>query len=393
MATAPHQDAHSVFIVQVHGAKRWCVHRPPSAWTLKALQRGKNGDVISPDDDVAMGEAVLNVTLRPGDVLYIPRGYFHHTATSSAALSAEDVNGLPRAATPEQPPAEAGEPSMALTISVLSEDVFALWLYLLGEAVQAAAAERSRRARRPGRGGRARDAPRRRVLGLASRRSQACGQGGGEGRDGRGGRGGRGGGGGGIGSRLRECAACPRAICAVGASRSAFTQRDARRHGGSARSSSVGRRQIGSDGCTLPKWLRSTEPRAPLLALDAALERKRIPCTRLGQIGPCWLRSRGSCRSRAPMTPAVDVDGIFLMEKRDKSYVPEDRCLPRAGRGASKFYVGMAEPRHRAGSGAGYRHARIVTSRALDGRAAARLSCGGERHAPMRCGAPAPAAG
>ena len=47
-ATAPHQDSHSVFIVQVHGAKRWCVHRPPSAWTLKALQRGKHGDVISP---------------------------------------------------------------------------------------------------------------------------------------------------------------------------------------------------------------------------------------------------------------------------------------------------------------------------------------------------------
>ena len=100
-----------------------------------------------------MGEAVLNVTLRPGDVLYIPRGYFHHTATSSAALSAEDVNGLPRAATPEQPPAEAGEPSMALTISVLSEDVFASWLYLLGEAVQAAAAERSRAGQ--GGGGRA----------------------------------------------------------------------------------------------------------------------------------------------------------------------------------------------------------------------------------------------
>ena len=65
VATAPHQDAHSVFIVQVHGRKRWCVHAPPAPWILKAFQRGKNGDVLPPTDRSAMGPVLLNVTLHP----------------------------------------------------------------------------------------------------------------------------------------------------------------------------------------------------------------------------------------------------------------------------------------------------------------------------------------
>eukprot|EP00965_Chrysotila_dentata_P051371 1703592-Pleurochrysis_carterae.AAC.1 len=46
VATAPHQDAHSVFIVQLQGAKRWSVHAPRTPLTLKAKQRGKQGDVV-----------------------------------------------------------------------------------------------------------------------------------------------------------------------------------------------------------------------------------------------------------------------------------------------------------------------------------------------------------
>ena len=65
VATAPHQDAHSVFIVQVHGRKRWCVHAPSAPWTLKAFQRGKNGDVLPPTDRSAMGPVLVNVTLHP----------------------------------------------------------------------------------------------------------------------------------------------------------------------------------------------------------------------------------------------------------------------------------------------------------------------------------------
>ena len=126
-------------------------------------------------------------------------------------------------------------------------------------------------------------------------------------------------------------------LCAVGASRSAFT--------GSGTQSAAWRQyaqQLLSDvvksdrmDARLPKWLRSTEADAPLfVALDAALERKRIPCAqKLGQIEAMLAALKGKLPlSGAPMTPAVDVDGIFLMEKRDKSYVPEDRRWLAASR-------------------------------------------------------------
>jgi len=48
IATSPHQDAHSVFIVQIHGSKQWSVHAPNTRWTLKAKQRGKRGEVRTP---------------------------------------------------------------------------------------------------------------------------------------------------------------------------------------------------------------------------------------------------------------------------------------------------------------------------------------------------------
>ena len=146
-------------------------------------------------------------------------------------------------------------------------------------------------------------------------------------------------------------------LCAVGASRSAFT--------GSGTQSAAWRQyaqQLLSDvvksdrmDARLPKWLRSTEADAPLfVALDAALERKRIPCAqKLGQIEAMLAALKGKLPlSGAPMTPAVDVDGIFLMEKREKSYVPEDRRWLAASRTGGPGVLSKAwrEPRHRAGS-------------------------------------------
>ena len=116
VATSPHQDSHSVFIVQLSGAKRWMVHAPRTPLTPKGLQRGKQGDVLRAGDAALMGPALVNATLRRGDALYVPRAFFHHTSTSVG-------DG-------------GGEPSAALTFSILSEDVYATWLFLLGEAVE-----------------------------------------------------------------------------------------------------------------------------------------------------------------------------------------------------------------------------------------------------------------
>ena len=141
VATTPHQDAHSVFIIQLHGAKRWCVHPPAAtraspALTLKWQQRGKHGELIDPWDRTLMGPALINATLRPGSVLYVPRAYFHHTSTSAAMLAAPSLAHGEVVSSGEaggEGEGEGAEPSMALTVSVLSEDVHASWLLLLGE--------------------------------------------------------------------------------------------------------------------------------------------------------------------------------------------------------------------------------------------------------------------
>ncbi|WP_432560663.1 cupin domain-containing protein [Granulicoccus sp. GXG6511] len=69
-----HYDVHDVFVVQVHGEKEWHIHRPvhehplrDEPWTSRA------GEVR----EAAAQPADLTLTLRPGDVLYLPRGFIH----------------------------------------------------------------------------------------------------------------------------------------------------------------------------------------------------------------------------------------------------------------------------------------------------------------------------
>ena len=107
----PHSDDHDVFIVQLHGTKHWLVwpavhplaqHRP-----FADEQAGKDGRRL-PDDGTSrltlenLGPPELDVLLRPGDVLYIPRGVVHvaHTGHSMAistgqseAISGDAIGG------------------------------------------------------------------------------------------------------------------------------------------------------------------------------------------------------------------------------------------------------------------------------------------------------------
>jgi len=51
---------------QIHGSKRWTVHAPTRGnFTLKQLQRGKRGEVLSPSDGRFMTSPVLSATLTP----------------------------------------------------------------------------------------------------------------------------------------------------------------------------------------------------------------------------------------------------------------------------------------------------------------------------------------
>ena len=71
---AVHHDTHDVFVLQVAGEKHWGVYNPVLELPLKA-QRWSS----------SLGEAgrpVLELTLRAGDTLYLPRGWLHDALTS-----------------------------------------------------------------------------------------------------------------------------------------------------------------------------------------------------------------------------------------------------------------------------------------------------------------------
>src|SRR5687768_13689572 len=71
---AVHHDTHDVFVLQVHGEKRWLVYEP--AWPLPLKNQRYRKELGGP------GEAVHDVVLRPGDTLYMPRGWLHMATTS-----------------------------------------------------------------------------------------------------------------------------------------------------------------------------------------------------------------------------------------------------------------------------------------------------------------------
>ena len=69
-----HHDTHDVFCLQVVGEKRWLVYEPALELPLRDQRYGP--ELGEP------GEPVLDLVLRPGDTLYLPRGWLHQALTS-----------------------------------------------------------------------------------------------------------------------------------------------------------------------------------------------------------------------------------------------------------------------------------------------------------------------
>ena len=71
-----HHDTHDVFVLQLAGEKRWLVYEPALELPLKdqrySAELGRPGEVV--EDRV----------LRPGDMLYLPRGWLHEALTSDS---------------------------------------------------------------------------------------------------------------------------------------------------------------------------------------------------------------------------------------------------------------------------------------------------------------------
>lgn len=80
---AAHYDVHDVFVLQVHGGKSWRIHPPVWPDPLRDQPWEVRRTAVAA---AAAAEPLLATELRPGDVLYLPRGYLH-SATASADVS------------------------------------------------------------------------------------------------------------------------------------------------------------------------------------------------------------------------------------------------------------------------------------------------------------------
>ncbi|GGP00029.1 cupin domain-containing protein [Wenjunlia tyrosinilytica] len=69
-----HYDNHDVFILQIDGSKRWRVY---DAVAPLPFENEQGGDLGDPGDRTPL----IDVTMRPGDTLYIPRGFSHCVQT------------------------------------------------------------------------------------------------------------------------------------------------------------------------------------------------------------------------------------------------------------------------------------------------------------------------
>jgi bifunctional lysine-specific demethylase and histidyl-hydroxylase NO66 len=85
-----HYDVHDVFVLQVDGEKRWRVHEPVHEAPLRDQPWTLHRAAV---EAAAQTEPVIDVVLRPGDCLYLPRGYLH-AATALGGVSTHLTFGV-----------------------------------------------------------------------------------------------------------------------------------------------------------------------------------------------------------------------------------------------------------------------------------------------------------
>lgn len=73
-----HFDYHDVFVVQLGGSKRWRIWEP----LPRTVNPVKGSHAIANPTPDELGEPMLDVTMRPGDCLYLPRGFPHAAETT-----------------------------------------------------------------------------------------------------------------------------------------------------------------------------------------------------------------------------------------------------------------------------------------------------------------------
>jgi len=87
---SPHYDVHDVFVLQVAGEKHWTIHEPVLPDPLRTQPwTDRTAEVTA----AAEREPAIDAVLRPGDALYLPRGYLH-SATALGEISAHLTVGI-----------------------------------------------------------------------------------------------------------------------------------------------------------------------------------------------------------------------------------------------------------------------------------------------------------
>ena len=85
-----HYDVHDVFVLQIAGEKQWRIHPPVLVSPLRDQPwNDRKADVEKRADKPPLMEAVL----KPGDCLYLPRGYLH-AATARGGVSTHLTLGI-----------------------------------------------------------------------------------------------------------------------------------------------------------------------------------------------------------------------------------------------------------------------------------------------------------
>ena len=85
-----HYDVHDVFVLQLAGTKQWTVHAPVHADPLGSQPWTDHADAVAAR---ARDRPTLTAELRPGDVMYLPRGWLH-SATAGNEVSAHLTVGV-----------------------------------------------------------------------------------------------------------------------------------------------------------------------------------------------------------------------------------------------------------------------------------------------------------
>ena len=87
----PHYDVHDVFVLQVAGQKRWVIHEPVHPLPFADEPWSQHEAAVA---ERASGEPAIDTVLRPGDALYLPRGWIH-SATALGGTTVHLTIGVP----------------------------------------------------------------------------------------------------------------------------------------------------------------------------------------------------------------------------------------------------------------------------------------------------------